>query len=906
MDIKLNNLLRNYSAEDGSVPTHVSMYGPKKEWSIKDNAYTSFWIDYCKLVSETKSENLCLAEYPKTHMPVMMDLTLKFHPLEKNVNTYDYDFLVAVVYCLQQSILEVFEISETQSELICCVLECDDYMENNMVVSKFRLQFPYCKTLASIQMRRLRPTFIKMLRTENVISRLSHQPINNWENIVDPLTPEQPCIMYGSSVLENVPKYVLEHIFHKIEYENIDDGNAKVLELEDVFIFTNHETVLNGIVQSNIFNEYQDYDFWLPMFLSVSYYNMIVKPIKNDSKVDASIKEISSSSSNTKGSTKSDDNDDLDAMAECLLSMIDVSRSKHEHYLIDIGKALYNIYQGNERGLFLWLEFTRHTSTKDQEEYESMYSTFYGSPITIKTLAWYAKIDSPKEYERWHKSWYGPYLAKATTCTHADVALALYRVYWLEFAAGSLNKKSLYHFKNHIWDGRTGELTLRKYINADFIPRFEKLRSDVSIKIHNSNDSSFKESSEVLIRKIGNLILKLKNRTFKNKVIEEAIEHFHVVKLTSLMDQNIDLFAMQNCIIECTDDKAVPRDGKPEDYMSKTSGVRWNGDYHWKHPTVLRLMDWLQKIFPDKELMNYHGKLCGSFLKGGNSDKIFPVYTGQGDNSKSMLKKLYDAAFGSYSVTIPTEVLTARKNNSGPTPETAHAVGSRILFASEPSADVNLKDGPLKLLTGGDKFFTRKCGQDGGEMDITFVLILMCNEVPIVPNSCKAVKNRIRIVPFLSTWVRNAPKSRDEQFKQRRFQMDKFFERKIPGLASAFIWYCVQMYELYMKEGLIEPKIVTQHTQDYWNENDVYIQFIKERLTKAYKDTGSNEQIIDEDAKISISDMYSTFTDWLREYFPNIPCPNRKNVVNELSQRLGKTFKRSWRGIKFNIPIADI
>ncbi|GAH34492.1 unnamed protein product, partial [marine sediment metagenome] len=42
--------------------------------------------------------------------------------------------------------LRVLQISESAVELICCVLESDEYIEDNLIVSRFKLHFPYCKT----------------------------------------------------------------------------------------------------------------------------------------------------------------------------------------------------------------------------------------------------------------------------------------------------------------------------------------------------------------------------------------------------------------------------------------------------------------------------------------------------------------------------------------------------------------------------------------------------------------------------------------------------------------------------------------------------------------------------------------------------------------------------------------
>ncbi len=253
MDPALLDLLRKHHEPNTPECTHVTTYGPNSKWSIPDANCESFWRSYCTLVDQKEDGNFCIAEMPKKHMPIMADFTLKFHPLDGNTETYGYDFLLSVVYCFQQAILRVLQISDRAVELVCCVLDSEEYLEDNLIVSHFKLQFPYCKTETSIQSRVLRPLLLQILRTENVISRLAHQPVNNWETIIDPTTVENPCIMYGGSAIPNVPHLKLEYIFSRIEQENIDTTQAQLIEIEDAFFPENHEHVQNGIVHANLF-----------------------------------------------------------------------------------------------------------------------------------------------------------------------------------------------------------------------------------------------------------------------------------------------------------------------------------------------------------------------------------------------------------------------------------------------------------------------------------------------------------------------------------------------------------------------------------------------------------------------------------------------------------------------------
>lgn len=923
MDPGLLDLLRTHQEPNSQEYTHITTYGPNSKWSIPDANYESFWRSYCNLVEDKEVSNLCLAELPKKDMPIMADFMLKFHPLDGNAETYGYDFLLSVVYCFQQAILRVLQISDSAVELICCVLDSEEYMEDNLIISRFKLHFPYCKTLSTVQIRTLRPLVLQILRTENVIARLPHQPVNDWEAIIDPLTVEKPCLLYGSTSLPSIPKLKLEHIFSRIEQDNIDNNQAQILELEQVFFTENHEHVQNGIVPASMFaGEDQEREFWLPMFLSLSYWKGVTISKQTPPDILRTSQHVSTDRTqsysqnygqNFRVGTSGDIPDGEEPyteIAERLLPMLSRERVEGDHFWIDVGKSLYSTFEGNDRGLELWIRFTERSDNHTPEECQLLYQTFYENTHTIKTLAWYARTDAPGEYDRWHKSWYTPALEKATSGLDADVAEALYRVYWLDFACSSLAKSSLFHYRNHIWKKLDNGHTLRSYMSGNFISIFERFRAVISIKIMDSIDRNFKDSAEILVKKITNLICKLKKRTSKNNILSESLEKFYIEDFDQKLDSNPDLLGMVNGVLEACDTEAVLRPGKPEDFVSKSTGLIWRHDLHWKHPLVIKLLEWLTKVFPNKQLLDYFGKIAGSCIKGRNSDKLFPIMTGQGDNSKSMIKKVFEAAFGAYCITFPTTLFTSKRVGGGPDPSVARSKYAHVAFAQEPDADDPLKNGTIKEMTGGDRFFARFLNDNGGEIEPMFTLILMCNTVPIIPHSDKAMKNRVRLIPFLSTWVKKAPKSIDEQYKQRLFQMDKFFEAQIPELAAAFMWYLVQMYSKYRKEGLQEPELVTQSTTEYWNENDIYLQFVNENIERAYQVVANwpegKERPVDEGAQITVPQMYSRFRDWFRESFTGIKCPDRPIVKGELEQRMGKAYKRVWRGIRFRVEIAQI
>lgn len=917
MDSSLSDLLKKCSTGETKEPTHFTCFGPSKQWTISDDKYEEFWKEYCEIAEypETNSANLGLAEVNGKHMPVIADFNFKYHQ-DKDMdieNLYNNDFILAIVQCYQKVLEQTFKLSQNKQELLCCVLKSDPHVEGGIVLAKIRLQFSYCKTLAQIQNRIIRPVVLQMFRTKNVIAKLPCQPLNDWEDILDPTVVEKPVTMYGSTQYAGQSKLVLENILKVIKDEDIEEGNFPLMEIHEAFFLSNHQHASGGLVDVKFLcNETGElnYDLALPYFLSIHYVKEIVIPrtttlptSNNNSMLTSGFKasSVNIKVTNSSGDSEDEDEESPQHLAGVFLDMLSKKRSKEEHFWIDVGRALHNIYDGDEEGLEKWTKFTLSGGEFSEEDCVKWYSGFMGNKIGIKTLAYYAREDSPEEYAIWHERWYQPAIEEASSCTHADVAAALYKVYWLEIAASDLSKNSVYYFKNHIWVKMNSGHTLKQLISGEFLKIVERFRTRVVLQTEKSQDKNYKDSCEILIQKLSKLIDKLKNRSYKNLIFSECIEKFYVESFESYLDIDPDLMGCINGILQCTDKKVIFRDGKPEDYVSKTTGVKFPKHFTDKSPEVINLMNYLNKVFPDGELLKYFGKITAAALRGRNAEKIFPIHTGGGNNSKSMIKKLLENTFGDYCVTFPTAIFTSPKSSGGPDPSVARSKYAHIAYVQEPDSETPFKVGTLKEYTGGDRFFARFLQDNGGEFVPMFTLNLMCNLIPAFTDIGEAVRNRTRILPYLSTWTKTPPKDPEEQYKQKKFLLDPNFENQLPGMGPAMLWWLAyRMFPLYKKEGADVPEIVRQHTQQYWEDNDYFSEFIKENLEKAYK--SDKEGVLDEKAFISLADMYKRFKSWYMEIYKT-RVPERSVFKTEMEKRVTKCVTRNFYGIKFKVEV---
>ncbi len=178
----------------------------------------------------------------------------------------------------------------------------------------------------------------------------------------------------------------------------------------------------------------------------------------------------------------------------------------------------------------------------------------------------------------------------------------------------------------------------------------------------------------------------------------------------------------------------------------------------------------------------------------------------------------------------------------------------------------------------------------------------MCNKIPIIPKSERAIYNRLVVFPFLSIWCMDAPLDPAEQFRQRRFPMDRKFEKKIPKMASAFLYVLVQGYARYCRDGLKRPKVVDEYTKKYWDETDPYNLFREDRIELVLIPNSVTPEnpngIVDSRMGIEIQEMYALFISWFQDNLPGVRLPQRPTVIDELRRRWGEPVEGRWIGIR--------
>lgn len=951
MDILQNEFLRSTAEETKNKYSHVT-YFPKKSWSVSNGKKKDFWLNYCKLVFNNKEGEriFCIGEKQDSEgVPLFADFSFRFYN-----NTGDEDwqpieatFIREIVRKYQKAIEELLDVKENNGgiEFICSVLQSPTYIietevkkmsgeigREDITALDLRLQFPYCRIEPRYH-NHIRNYVIKHLRTDNILSMLESQPVGDWPDLINTFNPSDTVTMYGSVNKEGIPYKEYQYSYRYLD-DNIDYPiYAKDKEVyylgdippwkdcfylydkdgDDMFPIQNHKDIHSGLFEiTEEDEEDKEEGFWLPMIFSMHYWNQMTLPIeeakhRSDTRPKyRSVNRVKINSENMFQPNRTENMDNIE-LCELFLSMISSDRYKKKNQWLEIGRALYTETYGQENGLELWKSYTKMAKdkmnkvpkflkNKDLFIYmDTEYITFTDMKINIETLAWYAKKDSYEEYNKWHEEWYTDILKKCAEEEASDwkLALGFKRIYWLNIKCTNTSSKNFYFFRRNRWEFYPNDSLIDNMLSSEYINHFRRLRHEASDIILHTKDKSQRKENEMVIDSYTKIISILESSKRKASIIKSICNQLYDQNFKSKLDRNPDIIGFGNVVFDTGGEGIEVREGKPQDYVNQISPILYNHNMNDNHPLVKELEDWLHKAYPVDSLFRYFMKYAASILKGKNSDKIILIFLGAGNNSKSMIVKLFEALLGPYCVKVPVSSFTnKRKNGSSANPELARTAIARIVFLQEPDDDDTFKKGVLKEITGGDSYFVRFLHDNGGEIEVLHKTALICNQVPQVEGADDAIRERWHILPHLGKWIKvGAPKSLEEQMVKRLFECDPHFEERIKKLAPAMLYLMHKWYPIYKEEGLNPPKEMTQATNDYWDNTDIYHQFIADCIRPAE----------DERVKISISDMYDEFKDWYKCAFNKWCKIDRAKFKNEMSSkdRLNKPEGTYWKGLCF-------
>lgn len=876
------------STTDDTYSYRLTLKGPCPfQCVIPANRIKDFWR-MC-ISGELNEENYTLCEEVSDSTPVVCDFVFSYTapqqvPLPSNA-------VFAIMRCFHDLQYEHYMSSDNNAEKYCVVQTTEQYEDGSCCCVYVRFQFPYWRVSRSEINTFIRPRLVNLLTETGVVKEFPNGLIHDWEKSL--LSFSYQVSLYGQPPQPNVSHFSTFEIYEPISDEM--NYTAEVVEAGDIFSPMHHGHVIDSTLPGSWCEGMEPHVLY-PLYLSTRYYNSLLMR-----------KDMPASPMKVQKEYVDINMTNALEMCRVFLPMVPLHRFQDEVYWKVVGKCIYNSCRGSVQGLTLWIQTTYSLACQMpfyyklgsvEETCSSAYYGFHTTYHTVRTLAWWARTENAQEYNAWHMKWIAYGREDAMDRSDFGIANMIYRNFWLDYAYDEDNSM-WYEYDNGRWRGTKKCSKLTHAMSTKIAPQFgEKLAEYIatnpqSILEDGKNGTKKSDTSKCLEM----IVYLLRSHRSKRNYLDEACGFFVMPNFTANLNKQKDIIGVMNGTIELREDGHRFRETIPEDYVTMTFTVPYEQSYTFNSFNVQRVWHWTSRMYPVESLHFYVWKFLGSVLQAGNPEKMFPIFTGDGNNSKSMLMEILALIMGSRLVKMPNAILTENQrntNSTSATPALARMVDALLALTEECESNVELKSAIIKKYTGGDRFYARSLNQNGGDIQLTVKFGLVCNNVPVIANADNAVQNRVRIIPHLSTWSKNYPATEEEQWKYRIFPMDPNFSRQLESMAAAFFWIMCQGYDMYKREGLNEPEIISEYTSKYWLTNDFYAIYINENVESMH----TIDKTPDFNYSIDVSSLYKNFRDWFVGYRAGVTLPDRNTFVMEMSKKWNKPIDSKWYAIR--------
>jgi len=510
--------------------------------------------------------------------------------------------------------------------------------------------------------------------------------------------------------------------------------------------------------------------------------------------------------------------------------------------------------------------------------------------VTRRSIMYWAKQDAYDEFTQVKNNSIEAFIEETlNTQTDFDFAQVLYQMFKDKYVCTSITNKIWHRFRNHRWEPDKG-MSLRLAISKDMHNLYKKKLESYTndMQNHNPNDEiieHIKRKSKALCE----ICVKLKRTNDKNNIMREAMEIFYDKEFTKKMDSNKYLLCFNNGVVDFKTKSF--RDGYPQDYITKTTGIDYVEFDRNKYGTIMdEIMDFMEKLFPVKSLSEYMWEHLSSCLIGTNMNQTFNIYRGSGSNGKSILTDLMSQALGEYKGTVPITLVTEKRNGIGGTSsEVIQLKGIRYAVMQEPSKDTKINEGIMKELTGGDPVQGRALYSESEIFEPQFKLVVCTNSLFEINSNDDGTWRRIRICDFMSKFTDDNEVHTDDT--PYVYKKDKSLKERLPILAPVFMSMLVK--KVFETDGVVKDcDIVMASSNKYRQGQDHISAFINEMVIK----TGNPND------KIKKTEVTNQFKLWYQDCQGGKNSPKGSEIHEYMDKKFGKSKTTGWHGVKIFYP----
>ena len=211
------------------------------------------------------------------------------------------------------------------------------------------------------------------------------------------------------------------------------------------------------------------------------------------------------------------------------------------------------------------------------------------------------------------------------------------------------------------------------------------------------------------------------------------------------------------------------------------------------------------------ELQQFLQRYVGYCLTGITSEHKFVFAYGTGANGKGTFINTIAKILGDYATVADVGTFLASNQERHPT-DIAKLHGAHLVVAQETDKGRRWDEAKIKTMTGGDVMTGRFMRCDYFDFVPKFKLFITGNHKPRLDSVDEAMRRRLLIVPFT---VQIPVEERDTDLPEK-------LKAEWPAILRWMIDGCLEWQRL----GLAPPKIVTDATDAYFDDQDVIRQWL--------------------------------------------------------------------------------
>lgn len=375
------------------------------------------------------------------------------------------------------------------------------------------------------------------------------------------------------------------------------------------------------------------------------------------------------------------------------------------------------------------------------------------------------------------------------------------------FVCSDVKTRQFYYFNGLRWFEDTNNIKLYDIITEqlvnDYIDKKTFVEDNNKLKVIDKTICRLKGKICYFHNIVEHLSILIYDHTFKNK-----------------LDENVDLIGFDDCIYDLVGKQA--RNGKPEDYISKSVGYKFPTEYS---DYKKEIDNFLLQVFPNQEIRDFVVRQQAQALSGRKGKDLIFNHCGIGGNGKSIEIDILKYVFGEYYCNIPIKMLTTQ-NNSGhntPDPYFSKLKGIRYASSNEPSDGSKINDTFIKQIGSQEQQEYRLLFSNTiNKLNLQLKLHIYCNDKLKLKGEDGGLGRRMVVINYKSRFDEKP----DE--KKHIYKIDYSLSDRVKKWRSDYIKMLIDKYDVNYEYSC--PKEVEEASKQYVEDNNDVLKFVKEYL----------------------------------------------------------------------------